>query len=105
MLSLSYANAIRSLWLRDYVSLLNKRIKWHTQSDFILKIGDLVWAINSDSPLGYYPPARIVKMHYGQDSCARSALVKTATCEVTRPSFNLAPVLSSSEGGDVATQK
>ena len=75
--SLSYANAIRPHWLRDYVPLLNKRVKWHTQSDFTLKAGDGVWAIHPDSPRGYYPPARIVKLHYGQDSCARSALDRT----------------------------
>ena len=72
---------------------MNKLVKWHNQSDFILKISELVWAIEPDSPLGYYPPARIVKLHYRQDSCARSALVKTATREVSRPSFTLAPVL------------
>ena len=100
--SLSYANAIRSRWLRDYVPLLNKRIKWQIQSDFILKTGDLVWAIEPDSPRGYYPPSRIVMLHYGQDSRARSALVRTPQHV---KSLRFAPVLpSSGGGGDVATQ-
>ena len=99
----SYANAIWSRWLREYVPSLNKRVKWHTNSEFTLKTGDLVWVIEPDSPRGYYPLARIVKLNYGQDGCARSALVKTATREVTRPTVKLAPVLQG--GGEVvATQ-
>ena len=52
-----------------------------------------------DSPRGYYPLARIVKLYYGKDGCARSALVKTATSEVTWPTVKVAPVLPSSGGG------
>ena len=40
-------------------------------SDFTLKTGDLVWVIELDSPRGYYPLARIVKLNYGQDSFSR----------------------------------
>ena len=100
----SYANAIWSRWLGEYVPSLNKRVKWHTHSDFTLKTGDLVWVIEPDSPRGYYPLARIVKLNYGQDGCARSALVRSATREVTRPTVKLAPVLPSSGGEDVAMQ-
>ena len=88
----SYANAIWSRWLQEYVPSLNKRVKWHIHSDFTLKTGDLVWV------------ARIVKLNYGQDGCARSTLVKTETREVTRPTVKLAPVLPSSGGEDVAMQ-
>ena len=38
----SYANAIWSRWLREYVPWVNKRVKWHTYSDFTLKTGDPV---------------------------------------------------------------
>ena len=105
----SYANTIWSRWLREYVPSLNKRVKWHTHSDSTLKTVDLVWVIETDSQRGYYPLARIVKLNYGQDGCARSALVKTAIREVTRPTVKLAPVLPSSGGGggggeDFATQ-
>ena len=82
-----------------FVPSLNKRVKWHTHSDFTLKTGDLVWVIEPDSPRRYYPLARIVKLNYGQDGCARSTLVRTATREVTRPTVKLAPVLPSSGGG------
>ena len=65
----SYANATWSRWLREYVPSLNKRVKWHTQSDSTLKTGDLVSVIEPDSPRGYYPLARIVKFYYGKDGC------------------------------------
>ena len=40
--ALLYANANWSHWLRKYVLSLNKRVKWHTNSDFTLKTSDLV---------------------------------------------------------------
>ena len=95
----SYVNAIWSRWLREYVPSLNKGVKWQTNSDFTLKTGDLVWVIEPDSPRGYQSLARIVKLKYGHDGCARSALVKTATREVTRPTVRLAPALPTSEEG------
>ena len=94
----SHANAIWSRWLREYVPSLNKRVKWNTQSDSTLKTGDLVWVIEPDSPRGYYPLARIVKLYYGKDGCAQSTLVQSATREVTRPTVKLAVVLPSSGG-------
>ena len=81
----SYANSIWSRWLRENVPSLNKHAKWHTHSDFTLKTGDLAWVIEPNNPRGFYPLARIVKLNYGEDSCARSAFVQTATREVIRP--------------------
>ena len=92
----SYANAIWSRWLQEYLPSLNKRVKWQTHYDSTLKTGDLMWVIEPDSPRGYYPLVRIVKLNYGKDGCARSALVKTATREVTRSIVKLAPVSGSS---------
>ena len=59
----SYANAIWSRWLREYVPSLNKRVKGYTHSDFTFKPGDLVWKIEPDSLRGYHPLARIVKLN------------------------------------------
>ena len=39
----SYANAIWSRWLREYVPALNKRNKSYSDSDGFLKTGGLVW--------------------------------------------------------------
>ena len=50
----SYANAIWTRWMREYVPSLNRRAKWHNQSDVKLKAGDLVWVIEPDTPCGHY---------------------------------------------------
>ena len=54
----SYANAIWTRWIREYVPSLNRRAKWHYQSDVKLKAGDLVWVIEPDTPHGHYPLRR-----------------------------------------------
>ena len=100
----SYADAIWSRWLRKNVPLQNKRVTWHTQSDLALMTGNLIWVVEPDSPRGYYTLARIIRLYYGHDGCLRSALVKTATRELTRMTVKLAPVLPFSGGRDVATQ-
>ena len=74
----SYAKAIWYRWLLEYVPSLNKRVKWHTQSDLTLKTCDLIWVIEADPPRGYYHLARIVKINYGKDGCARSTLISSA---------------------------
>ena len=83
---------------------MNKRVEWHTQSEFTVKTSDLVWVIEPDSPRGYYPLARTVKLHYGQDGCSRSDLVKIATRELTRPTVKLARVLPFS-GAEILLRK
>ena len=64
----SYANAIWSCWLRDDVPALNKRIKLHSDSDVILKTGDLVWVVDERSTRGHYSLARIETLNYGKDN-------------------------------------
>ena len=53
---------------------------------------------------GHYPLARILRLHYGKDGCARSADIKTVTSELTRPTVTLAPVLPSLGVEDVIAQ-
>ena len=100
----AYANAIWKRWLKEYLPPLNRRCKWKTRSDEILKTGDLVWIIDSDSPRGYYPLARILSLSYGNDGIARSAQVQTKSGSLIRPIVNLIPVFESSVLGpeDVA---
>ena len=97
----SYANAIWSRWLRDYVPALNKRSKWHSDSDVILKTGDLVWIVDKRSPRGHYPLARIKTLNNGKDNIARSAVVTTRSGELTRPAVLLAPVFAPLGADDV----
>ena len=47
----SYADAIWSCWLREYVPSLNKPVSWHTCSDFTLETGDLEWVFEPNSQL------------------------------------------------------
>ena len=73
---------------------LNKRSKWHSDSDVILKTGDLVWIVDERNPRGHYPLARIKTLNYGKDNIARSAVVTTRSGELTRPAVKLAPVFA-----------
>ena len=88
----SYANAIWSRWIREYVSTLNRRSKWQTPAEQHLKTGDLVWIVEETSPRGYYPTPRIVELSYGSDSVARSAVLRTSTGSLVRPLVKLVPV-------------
>ena len=71
----SYANAIWSRWIREYVPTLNRRFKWPTAAEQKLKIGDLVWMVEETIRTGYCPTARIVELSYGSESVARSAVL------------------------------
>ena len=73
---------------------LNKRSKWHSDSDVILKTGDLVWIVDERSPRGHYPLARIKTLNYGNDNIARSAVVTTRSGELTRPAVKVGPVFA-----------
>ena len=91
----AYSDAIWSRWLKEYVPNLNRRANWSAQSDKQLKTGDLVWIVEATSPRGYYPLARIVKLHFGSDAVARSAEVRTTSGNLVRPVVKLGPVLPS----------
>ena len=92
-------NSVNPAWVEP-----DRRAKWHNQSDVNLKSGDLIWVIEPDAPRGHYPLARIRRLHYGKDGCARSADIKTVTRELTRPTVKLAPVLPCLGVEDVAAQ-
>ena len=101
----AYANAIWKRWLKDYLPLLNQPFfKWKFPSDEMLKTGDLVWIIDSDSQRGYYSLARILSLRYGNDGIARSAQVQLKSGSLIRPVVNLIPFFESSVLGpeDVA---
>ena len=95
----SYANAIWSRWIKEYVPTLNRRSKWQAPAEQHLKTGDLVWIVEETNPRGYYPTARIVELRYGSDSVARSAVLRTSTGSLVRPLVKLVPVFPSSSSG------
>lgn len=63
---------------------LQRRNKWN-QIGENLKIGDLVLII-------YWPLARVIEVHPGQDNLARYVTVKTASSAYKRPVQKLIPL-------------
>ena len=98
-LAQSYANAIWTSWLKEYVPALNRRSKWQTPAEEHLKVGDLVWIVVESNPRGYYPTARIEELRYGSDSVARSAVVRTSSGSLIHPLVKLVSILSTSSSG------
>ena len=95
----SYANAIWSRWIKEYVLALNRRSKWQTPAKQHLKTGDLVWVVEETNPRGYYPTACITELHYVSDSVARSAVLRTSSRSLVRPLVKLVPILPASSSG------
>ena len=92
----SYANAIWSSWIKEYVPPLYRRSKRQTPAEQQLKTGDLVGVVEETNPRGYYPTARITELRYGSDSVARSAVLRTSTRSLVRPLVKLEPILPTS---------
>ena len=95
----SYANAIWSRWINEYVPTLNRRSKWQTPAKQHLKTSDLVWIVEETNPRGYYPTARIAELRYGSNSVARSAVLRTSTGSLVRPLAKLVPVFPTTSSG------
>ena len=51
----SYANTIRSGWIKEYVPALNRRSKWQTPAEQHLKTGDFVWVVEETKRRGLLP--------------------------------------------------
>ncbi len=92
----AYSNAIWERWLKEYVPTLNARSKWQTPGRE-LQPGELVWLTGESSARGFYPMARVKKLHYGQDAVARSALLKLSDRELVRPLTKLVPVFDNQD--------
>ena len=92
----SYANAIWSRWIKEYVPALSRRSKWQTPAEQHFKTVDLVWVVEETNPRGYYPTARITELRYGSDSVARSTVLRTSTGSLVRPLVKIVPILPAS---------
>ena len=66
-------------WLREWVTELNKRRKWHKQHENV-KTGDIVMIIedNISKLRGDFPLARVTEVHTGPDGLVRSCKVNNA---------------------------
>lgn len=71
-------------WLREYLPDLTERKKWMLPRRNLTP-GDLVLLIDPNTPRGSWPLGRIVEVRPGEDGVVRSAVVRTATTELTRP--------------------
>ena len=95
----SYANAIWSRWIKEYLPALNRRSTWQTPAEQHLKTGDLVWVVEETNSRGYYLTARITELRYGSDSVARSAVLRTSSGSLVRPLVKLVTILPTSSSG------
>ena len=96
--AIAYADSIWQRWLLEYIPTLNTRRKWNSPSRE-LNTGDLVWISDTSSPCNYFPLARIQTLHFGKDSVARSATLKTKSGMLTRPIVRLIPVFDTTTLG------
>ena len=60
-----------------------------------------MWLLESTSPRGHFPLARVMSRNYGKDNTARFANVRTVSGNYTRSLVKLAPVLAPSGAEDV----
>ena len=65
-------------WLKEYLSTLTKRVKWHVD-DKSVKVGDLVLLREDNVKCGSWPLRRIEQVHPGQDGIVRVVNVRTKT--------------------------
>lgn len=73
-------------WSKEYLSRLQQRPKWVSQSDNSdIKIGQLVLVKDENNPPGKWPLARIIKLHPGNDGNIRVVTLKCKYSETTRP--------------------
>lgn len=81
----------QNFWTRfknEYLPGLNITRKWKKHNPN-LSVGDVVLMVDSDTPRGYWPLARITKVFPSEDGCVRKVEVKTKSGVYTRPASKL----------------
>lgn len=71
-------------WIREYLPLLQKRVKWQDASTD-LSVGELVILAEKGLPRCVWPLSRVTEISRGRDGRVRSVLVKTRTSILRRP--------------------
>lgn len=84
----SMAKTYWDRWLHEYLPSLAKRSKW-SEAVKNVKEGDIVM-IAEDDQKAKWKKGVVLKTHVGKDGQVRSAVVKTASGEYTRPVVKLA---------------
>jgi hypothetical protein len=76
-------------FVKEVLLTLTKRPKWH-EDDTLIKIGDLVISIVSNSPRNCWKRAIVSNVHPDEDGKIRVATVRTTSGELKRPVSKLA---------------
>ena len=71
-------------WLKDYLTELQRRSKWHKVSENV-KVGDLVLLLGENTPRCLWPMAIVTSVKVGDDGLVRSVSVRTRASELIRP--------------------
>ena len=74
--------------LKEYLSTLRQRRKWHSTVDG-KEVGDMVWILENKTPRGIWPVGWVQKVNKGKDNVVRSCLVKTSRGDFVKPAFKL----------------
>lgn len=82
---------ITGRWKTEYLSRLQQRPKW-TKTTQNLQVGDLVLIKESTTQPTFWPLARIVKVHPGDDGLVRVVTVRTQKSEFKRCVTKLSPL-------------
>lgn len=76
-------------WSRDYISLLQQRVKWREAKGSSLKPGTIVIIKDDRLPPCYWKLGRITQKHDGRDDVTRVATIKTSQGIVKRAFNNI----------------
>lgn len=75
-------------WSKDYIGLLQQRVKWRSSKGPSLSTGTVVLVKEDRLPPCLWKLARIIQTHPGQDGIARVATMKTSKGTTIKRSFN-----------------
>lgn len=84
-------------WSREYLHHLQQRHKWNKSNATLLSPGDVVVLLETKTPLGQWPLARIVQTHPGADGVVRVVTIRTPSgAELKRSVSSLSLLFSPS---------
>lgn len=79
-------------WSRDYLTLMQERVKWRSTKSSSLTADSLVLIRDEQLPPTRWRLGRILELHRGPDNIARVASIKTATGIIKRAFNNICPL-------------
>ncbi|XP_037298360.1 uncharacterized protein LOC119190482 [Manduca sexta] len=80
-------------WSKEYISELQKRVKWQSGKDYHLKIDALVIIKDDNLPPIKWKLGRIIALHPGTDNICRVADIRTAGGVIRRAVSKICPLL------------